>query len=96
VLATVALIDVLSCGLQVPLILVGSKCDLEAEREVAKAEGQELANKWSCPFFETSAKTSVNVEEVFTELVRIVKIFKEREGSNEPVEKQSKSCCLLM
>jgi GTPase KRas len=82
--------------LQVPLILVGSKCDLESDREVSKSEGQELASKWACPFFETSAKTRVNVDEVFTELVRIVKIFKEREGSNEPAEQGAKSCCILL
>lgn len=36
---------------EVPLILVGSKCDLEGDREVSKQEGQELSQKWGCPFF---------------------------------------------
>ena len=36
-----------------------------------------------CPFFETSAKTRINVDEVFTELVRIVKISKKRDGTGQ-------------
>lgn len=50
--------------LQVPLILVGSKADLESDREVSKEDGKALADKFGCPFFETSAKTRVNVDEV--------------------------------
>merc|ERR1711943_54512 len=45
---------------EVPLVLIGSKCDLESSRVVSSSEGQELAQKWGCPFFETSAKTEAN------------------------------------
>ena len=55
---------------KVPIILVGNQCDLEEEREVTISEGYELANLFGCPFYETSAKVRVNVEEVFHELVR--------------------------
>ncbi|ODV89008.1 hypothetical protein CANCADRAFT_132871 [Tortispora caseinolytica NRRL Y-17796] len=67
----------------VPMILVGNKCDLDSEREVSFDEGRELANKYGCPFFETSAKLDVNVEEVFYQLVREI-----REASR-PSRKQS-------
>jgi len=82
---------------EVPLILVGSKCDLESDREVPKTEGEALAAKWNCPFFETSAKTRVNVDEVFTELVRIVAKFKAQNTQN-PSDGPDKphGCCLLM
>ena len=81
---------------EVPLILVGSKCDLEGDREMSKTEGQELAQKWGCPFFETSAKTRINVDEVFTELVRIVKISKKKDGSSA-VDSSGTGCgCTLM
>jgi small GTP-binding protein len=50
----------------VPLIVVGSKCDLD--REVPTSEGKTLAEKFDVPFFETSAKTRVNVDEVFFEV----------------------------
>ena len=49
---------------QVPLVVVGNKCDLESERNVNAVEGRELAKTFGCPFLETSAKTRVNVEEV--------------------------------
>jgi len=81
----------------VPIILVGSKCDLEADRDVPKSEGEQMGAKWNCPFFETSAKTSVNVDEVFTELVRIVAKSKATGPSPTGSEQTTKSeCCLLM
>lgn len=51
----------------VPIILVGNKCDLEDERVVGKDQGQNLARQWSCVFMETSAKAKVNVGEVSDE-----------------------------
>ena len=47
-----------------PLILVGNKTDLEAERTVSREAGQTLANQWNCTFVETSAKSRANVTEV--------------------------------
>lgn len=50
---------------QVPMILVGNKCDLEEERVVGKEQGQNLARQWNnCAFLETSAKSKINVNEV--------------------------------
>lgn len=46
------------------LVLVGNKCDLEDKRKVQYNEGLELAKTNGMLFFETSAKTGVNVEEV--------------------------------
>ena|SRR3990167_953095 len=57
----------------VPMILVGNKCDLEKHRRVTTAEGQDLAKTFGCPFFETSAKDRINVEEVFYGAVREIK-----------------------
>ncbi|RVE70874.1 hypothetical protein OJAV_G00069240 [Oryzias javanicus] len=53
----------------VPMILVGNKCDLEDERVVGKEQGQNLSRQWNgCAFLETSAKSKINVNEIFYDL----------------------------
>lgn len=55
----------------VPMVLVGNKCDLEDERVVGKDQGQNLAKQFAnCTFLETSAKMKINVNEIFHDLVR--------------------------
>ncbi|KAJ8269306.1 hypothetical protein COCON_G00119130 [Conger conger] len=54
----------------VPMILVGNKCDLDEERVVGKEQGQNLARQWnSCAFLESSAKSKINVNEIFYDLL---------------------------
>ena len=49
----------------VPLVLVGNKCDLEDERVVGKDQGMNLARQFNnCSFLESSAKAKINVNEV--------------------------------
>jgi len=79
---------------EVPLILVGSKCDLEQDREVSTDQGKQLAEKFKCPFYETSAKTRVNVDQVFEELVRIVQKSKRKDGEPE-VQGNRADCCVI-
>ncbi|CAF1095940.1 unnamed protein product [Rotaria sordida] len=54
----------------VPMVLVGNKCDLEDERVIGKEVGQTLARNWNATFLETSAKQKINVNEIFFDLVR--------------------------
>jgi len=51
-------------------MLVGNKADKQLEREVTREEGMQLAKEFGCEFLETSAKTALNVERLFTNLVR--------------------------
>ncbi|KAG6437404.1 hypothetical protein SASPL_102320 [Salvia splendens] len=55
-------------------ILVGNKADMdESKRAVPTAKGQALADEYGIKFFETSAKTNMNVEEVFFSIARDIK-----------------------
>ena len=58
---------------RVPIVICGNKCDLEDERQVSAQKGQDLVKSFRAPFLETSAKSRVNVEESFYELVREIK-----------------------
>jgi GTPase SAR1 family protein len=73
----------------VPLILVGNKCDIFDEREVNAIEGKDLAAEWGCPFYETSAKTKQNVDEIFAEVVRRMKTA-QNSSSNK------NACCVVL
>lgn len=51
-------------------MVVGNKCDLDAERQVTQDEGAAYAQSIGAPFFETSAKMNLNVTEAMHELIR--------------------------
>lgn len=72
----------------VPMILVGNKSDMFDEREVSANEAKLLAEEWGCPHFETSAKTSSNVDEMFSEIVRQMKTRQKESGSA--------GCCVVL
>ncbi|KAH3743223.1 ras family small GTPase [Pelomyxa schiedti] len=54
-----------------PVVLIGCKCDLEAERKVPREEGLAQARSWNYPLIETSAKTRTNITEAFDVLTRL-------------------------
>jgi len=51
------------------LVLVGNKIDLASDRQVSTEEGQKLAEEQKLLFFEVSAKTGENIEQLFQNLV---------------------------
>eukprot|EP01121_Diplochlamys_sp_Union-15-3_P022269 TRINITY_DN941_c0_g1_i2.p1 TRINITY_DN941_c0_g1~~TRINITY_DN941_c0_g1_i2.p1 ORF type:complete len:210 (+),score=41.63 TRINITY_DN941_c0_g1_i2:57-632(+) len=82
----------------VPFVLVGNKCDLEDDREVTTAEGNQLAERLNVKFIETSAKTRTNVVEAFELLVRTIglgKVEKKEEKKEEKVKKKRRRCALM-
>lgn len=52
----------------IPMILIGNKCDLD--RQVDKAEAEDLAKRLGCEYMETSAKTGDNVEVAFQNITK--------------------------
>lgn len=72
----------------VPVLVVGNKCDLEMERQVSYEDGLALANSFNCPFLETSAKQRINVEEAFYGLVRNINQYNAKIAEAEKQQQQ--------
>jgi len=68
----------------IPIVLVGNKCDLIQERQVPRDVGVALSGLWGgVPYYETSARKRVNVEEVFEDVLRqIIRRDQSRRGAN--------------
>ena len=54
----------------VPICLIGNKCDASLQRQVTPDDALALAQAWTCPYIETSAKLTINVNDTFAEIVR--------------------------
>ena len=68
------------------IILVGNKADLEEKRCVSKEQAEQLANELNLMYFETSAKSNQNVDEVFN---FTAKEIVNRKGENFWIEQKS-------
>ena len=94
----------LHAGESVNKILIGNKSDIEQQRVVRMEEGQDLAAHYNIPFYETSARSGVNVDESFYRIAKDVKdrilassLNEKRDNrnttlNNRKVEAKS-SCC---
>ena len=60
-------------------ILIGNKIDLEGKREVSSDFLKKYCNKKKIKTFETSAKTSINVNEAFDYLINLIVKDKSKE-----------------
>jgi len=56
-------------GKPIPIVLIGNKCDLEANRRVSKELGEQKASSIGAYFFESSARSNINISESFNALV---------------------------
>jgi len=55
---------------QPSMVLVGNKTDVAEQRVISTERGQQLADSWGCPYYETSCKWNTNVAQVFHDVVR--------------------------
>ena len=73
----------------IKMVLVGNKIDLE--REVTTEEGERLAQYYHVPFFETSAKTNIGINECFLKLITDVVIDFQQIGEGVKLENKSEN-----
>ena len=84
---------------KVTIILVGNKIDDEKNRKVTTEEGEKMAKECELDFFETSAKSGVNIDSTFNELVKkTVEKYSKVDGKGDKLSgrKSGKkgACCL--
>ena len=86
-------------SLNVVIFLAGNKLDLEKKREISYEIGEKLAKELGCTFFEASAKTGVNIDEIFNELAESLdaiygkNIVKPTENLRHDGKETKKKCC---
>ena len=79
-----------------PIIIVANKCDKIADAQVSKEQGLNLAKQLNCPFIETSAKTGLNVEKAFFDVVRDLRKLEASSGISSKKKIKRKVKCLLL
>lgn len=78
------------------MVLVGNKCDLSDDRQVSLEEGEALAAQWGCSFYETSAKTKLNSEVCFFDLVRKIREQSaDAAGAKKSAPRKHRKCIIL-
>ena len=89
------------------VLVIGNKADRTAEIEVRKELGASVAKKIDAEFLETSAKTGLNIEKAFVEVIRLVRALEaEKESgpglgrtstgkSTKQQSKKKKAKCLI-
>ena len=82
---------------KVSIVLVGNKIDDEENRKVTKEEGEAMAKECKVPYYDCSAKTGENMDEIFNDIVK--KIVENYSNLDEHVttlnqqKEKKKNCC---
>lgn len=71
--------------------LVANKVDLVDDRVVTTEEGKEIAKKYDMEYYETSAKSSHNVKEVFEAMIRKTHLARKLSADKSSFQLSSKS-----
>ena len=82
---------------KVTIVLVGNKIDEEEKRVVTTEQGKKMANDIKIMLFECSAKTGVNIDSTFNELVKkTLENYSKIDGKGAKLKnkkKDKKGCC---
>jgi len=68
----------------VPMIVVGNKCDMIKKREVELKDAKEITKNYGCPLLESSAKNDININEIFYNLIDQVAAKKGVDVTSKP------------
>lgn len=85
----------------IPFLLVGNKCDLNEKRKVSLVDANLKAQQWKVPYVESSAKTRENVDKIFYDLMREIRLRKIEEtktcnGKTKDKSKRKKIKCTII
>ena len=80
------------------IFLIGNKIDKKDQIKIKTEEGEKLAEEFNIPFFEASAKSGENVDEIFKALYKKISevyVDIQQEGGTKlsKKNKKSKKCC---
>ncbi len=64
-------------------LLIGNKCDLLDKKVVETEQGQALAKEFGMAFFETSARSGLNVNETFFQISKLIKDKQMKNAQNQ-------------
>ena len=89
-----------SAGEKVVKYLVANKVDLVEDRKITQEEGEKIAKQYNMNYFETSAKTKVNVTKEFESIIGEALEMKKKAVknpsvmlNNEDKTAKKKKCC---
>ncbi|ELP83564.1 hypothetical protein EIN_002150 [Entamoeba invadens IP1] len=81
---------------KIVMVLCESKCDLEPQRVVSQADGERLALNWNVPFYSCSARTRINIDEMFIDVAKqYIKLQREKKELQTIAAKKKKGCVLV-
>lgn len=76
----------------VPIVLVGNKKDLQGERKITYEYGKKMADSWKAMFLEASAKSNDSVTDIFTTVLTQIE---KADASNGQGGDSNKSNCVV-
>ena len=73
-----------------PIYVIGNKCDLK-ERSISYEDGEKTSSKYKFKFMETSAKTNMNIQELFKNISQDIYDLNYTTTKNNEIKKKNES-----